>query len=473
MSWSDLLELPALEQARLIARRDISSEELTRLYLSRIERLNSRLQAFVQVWPEAAIKSAREKDATVRAGGSLPAFHGVPMGIKDLNLVRGRVTRFGSRAVAIPSPVDCRTTSALRRAGFVLVGKTSTSELGALPVTEPGNHPPTRNPWDPARAAGGSSGGAASAVAAAMLPLAHASDGGGSIRIPSALNHLFGIKPSRGRVPNAYWLPDRNILYTCGPIARTVDDAAAMLDVLSGLDVGRPHWLPPPPLRFASLCREEPAGLRVGLVLENPLARVHPRIQEATLAVARLLEEMGHRVEERRPPNTSVEEFLPVWAYQVAQAPVFFRHRLQPVTRWLRDSGNKLRGAQVLAIQERITRELMAMMDGVDILLSPTVGVPTPEVGAFRGLPPPEAFMAASALGVFTAPANVTGAPAANIPAGLMDDRWPVGVQVSARPGEDARVLSVSRALQAAIPWAHRWAPLAGREVAAPARADS
>jgi amidase len=301
-----------------------------------------------------------------------------------------------------------------------------------------------------------------------MLPLAHASDGGGSIRIPSALNHLFGLKPSRGRVRNAYGLPDRHLLYTCGPIARTVEDAAAMLDVLAGLDVDRPHWLPPPPRPFARSLRDDPGKLRVGLVLESPIAPVDPRIREVTLRVARLLERIGYRVEERKLPIVSLEAFLPLWQRSVAQGPVFFRNRLQPVTRWLRDAGKKLSAAEVLRVQTDMTEGLIQAMDGLDVLLSPTVGVPTPEVGAWRGMAPGEAFAAAAALGAFTAPANVMGAPAASIPAGLLEDRWPVGVQVLALPGEDLRVLAVSRLLEEAIPWAERWSPLAGHPAGAP-----
>ncbi len=463
MKWNAVLEASALQQARLIATRQISSEELTRIYLERIETLNPVLQAFVRVWPKSALKSAREKDAMVASGAALPAFHGVPMGVKDLNMVRGHITRFGSRAVAIPAPKDCNTTTALRRGGFVLLGKTSTSELGALPVTEPGNHPPTRNPWDQSRTSGGSSGGAGAAVAAGLLPLAQGSDGGGSIRIPAALNHLYGIKPSRGRVPNPYGLPDANIIYTCGPITRNVDDAAAMLDILCGLDVGKPHWLAPPSSTFARLCREKLPPLRIGVVVTNPVAPVHPRMKQAVEDVARILIGLGHTTVEREVPDISVNEFLPIWQFQVAQAPVFVHNRLQPVTRWLREPGKKLREADVLPIQQAMTQRLLGMMDGVDVLLTPTVGIPTPEVGAFAGLPPDQAFYAAAAMGAFTAPANITGAPSASIPAGLLEGRWPVAVQLTGRLGEDARVLALSRVLEEAMPWAGRWAPLAGR----------
>src|SRR5215831_5707379 len=237
MGWSPLLELTALEQAARIRAREVSCVELVRLYLDRIEALNPGLSAFVRVHRWRALAQARRKDAQLRKGAqSVPPFHGVPIAMKDLNFVRGSVSRFGSRGVWIPTPVDCHSTASVRLGGFVIVGKTATSELGAMPVTEPDIHPPTRNPWDPERTSGGSSGGAGAAVAAGLLPIAHGSDGAGSVRIPAALNQLYGFKATRGRVANPYGLRDPDILYSCGPLARSVDDAAAMLDVLSRSD---------------------------------------------------------------------------------------------------------------------------------------------------------------------------------------------------------------------------------------------
>ena len=171
---ADILEKTALEQARLIVRREISCEELTRLYLERIERNNPRLQAFVCFFPREALAVARSKDKLVRSGEVLPAFHGVPIGIKDLHLVRGMRQRFGSRAFlpSFPSPIDDATVAPLRRAGFTILGKLATSELGAIPITEPDIRPPSRNPWNTEHTPGGSSGGSGVAVAAGLLPIA-------------------------------------------------------------------------------------------------------------------------------------------------------------------------------------------------------------------------------------------------------------------------------------------------------------
>lgn len=444
MTWSELFEASALEQAEWIRRREISSLELTRAYLERIARLNPTLHAFVRVHRRRALAQARRKDAEVSRGGALAPFHGVPTALKDLNFVRGSVSRLGSRAVWIPSPIDCKTTASLRRGGFVIVGKTATSELGAMPVTEPDVHPPTRNPWDPERTSGGSSGGAGAAVAAALVPIAHGSDGAGSVRIPASLCGLYGFKPTRHRVANAYGMRDPDILYTCGSLARTVEDAAAMLDVLSRTD----------DLRRSLDTR--PGRLRIRVTIHSQLAPTHPEIAEAVRRVAKQLEAFGHVIEEARAPAGSVEEFLPVYQRQLAHAPAFLPGRLQPVTRWLRDAGKSVSAATARTIQHAIAQRILAAMDDADLWLTPTVPVETPRVGEFKSLEPADAFACAALLGVYTAPANISGAPAASIPMGLMAGRWPMGAQLTGRIGQDAVVLAVSRQLEQALPWSYR-----------------
>lgn len=462
--WQEVLDASALEQAAMVASGKLSSTELTQLYLDRIEALNPTLNAFVRVKRKAALKDAARKDALTRSrGSSLPPFHGVPTAIKDLNLLRGYPTHFGSRAVWLWSPVDCRTTASLRRGGFVFLGKTATSELGALPVTEPDTHPPTRNPWDPDVTSGGSSGGASSAVAAGLVPVAHGSDGGGSVRIPASLCHLFGFKPSRGRVPNAYRKKDRHILYSCGPLTRSVTDAAAMVDLMAGLDIGKPHWLEPPPAPYATLVNTPPRPLRILMTTHTALAPTHQEMDGAVRAAAKVLEGLGHHVEEVAPPEGSIEEFLPAWQRLMADAPVLFNSRLQPVTRWLRDPGRKITRQRALEIQLAITQRILATMGDADIWLTPTVPVPTPTVGQWKNLPPDQAFGQAAQMGVFTATCNITGAPAATIPVGLRGNRWPMGAHLVGRLGDDATVLQVSRQLEQAMPWRHIWAPLAGK----------
>ncbi len=448
MAWSPLLDLSALQQAALIRERKLSSEELVRLYLARIEALNPKLNAFVRVHRRRALAQARRKDAELRwASDSLPPFHGVPTAMKDLNFVRGSVARFGSRGIWIPSPVDCHSTASMRLGGFVIMGKTATSELGAMPVTEPDTHPATRNPWDLGRTSGGSSGGAGAAVAGGLLPIAHGSDGAGSVRIPASLGQLYGFKATRGRVANAYGLRDPDILYSCGPLARTVEDAAAMLDVLARAD------------EFRRALDVEPRRLRIGVLTHSHLAPTHPEIAEAVRGVAKLLESMGHTLDELRAPEGSVEEFLPVYQRQVRLAPAMFPWRLQPVPRWLRDAGKHVSAGSARAIQHGLAKRVLDSTAAFDLCLTPTVPIETPRVGEFRDLPAPEAFARAALLGVYTATSNISGAPSASIPMGRMAGRWPMGAHLIGRPGEDALVLQVSRRLEEAMPWRGVWAP--------------
>jgi amidase len=459
---NDLLSATALEQAALLRSRAISSVELVQLYLDRIAQFNGRLNAFVQVFRRRALLDARYKDLRLKTGRPLPRFWGVPIGIKDLSLVRGSRTRFGSQgAPPIWSPVDDLVVRRLRRAGFVILGKLATSELGAMPVTEPLIHSPTRNPWNEAHTPGGSSGGSGAAVAAGLLPLAHGTDGAGSVRIPAAFCHLVGLKPSRGRVPNAFGLPDRQVLYTAGALTRSVADAAAVLDVLAGTDGGRPHWAPPPPRPFRQLVDEKPRKLRVRVYTETPLGPTHPEIREAVKRAAQQIESLGHHVEGSLPPRATLEEFLPLWQKGVSAMPFMRWSLAQPVTRWLAEPGRRLRREEVEALHRRLEARMLADLgDATDITLTPTVAVPPPRVGAFAGLPPADAFRAAALIGAFTAGFNVTGQPAASVPLGLTSDGLPMGLQIGARRFADADVLQLSRQLEEAMPWRARTAPL-------------
>jgi len=453
MSSTIPLDMSALEQARLIREGAISSEELVTHSLQRIRRLDPNYRAFVSVF-EGAIAAARRKDRAVgRARGDLPPFHGVPIGIKDLNLVRGTIARFGSRAVAhLPLPFDDWTVAPLRRAGFVILGKLSTSEFGSMPVTEPDIHPPTRNPWAPNHAAGGSSGGSAAAVASGMLAVAQGSDGAGSIRIPASFCQLYGLKPARGRLPNQFGLPDRRLLYTSGPMTRSVSDAAAMLDVMAGLVDGKPHWAPPPPQPF----RERTIGFprqRIRFLVHLALGPTDPEIVAGLERALGVLADLGHSVEEGSLPDGSLEEFLPLWQHQVAQVPIWSWHRTQPVNRWLGEAGRRLRTAAVHQRFDELNRRFAPAFAAADMWVMPTVGLPPPLVGAWAGLPAEKAFAAAAMFGAFTAVLNLTGLPAASLPMGRTQAGLPIGLQVVGGPFAERDVLALSWELEEAMPW--------------------
>jgi amidase len=461
MSWNDVFSATALEQAALIRAKSISSEELARAYLARIDELNPKLNAFITTFPRRALADARSKDAALRRGDDLPVFHGVPIGIKDLNFVRWSRTRMGSKGtIPFLSPVDDLTTAAVRRGGFVIAGKTATSEVGAMPVTEPDLHPPTRNPWNTGHSPGGSSGGAASAVAARMLPIAQGSDGGGSIRGPSSFCHLFGIKPSRGRVANAFGREDKEILYSSGPIARSVEDAAALLDILAGFDVGRPHWAPAPERKYRQSSGTTPSRLKIRFATRAPIGSTDPQIVAAVERAAKVLSDLGHEVDSAALPECTLEEFLPVWQDLVASVPLIRWSKAQPITRWLVDAGKRLSPGLAKERRRALEARFLAVFDQADVWLTPTTPVSAPAIGAFSNRPPEEAFTDAARIGAFTAAFNITGQPASNVPLGLTSAGLPMGLQVAGRRFADDVVLAVSRQLEQAMPWRERVAPI-------------
>jgi amidase len=455
-SSRELASATALELAALFRSRAVSAEELTRLSLDAIDASNPLLSAFVDILHEPALRDARALDKAARKPRArLPPFAGVPIGINDLNLAKGSFTRFGSRAFEkLFTPFDDATTARLREAGFVVVGKTATSELGALPVTEPAIHPPTRNPWDLGVTAGGSSGGAAAALASGMVSVAQGSDAGGSIRIPSSFCHLVGLKPSRGRVENSYGLEDGSILYTAGPMAHSVDDVAAMLDVFAGVTVGKPHWAPLPTEPFLTLARRAPRRLRIRFVTKSRHVETNPEAAAAVVRVAHLLAELGHDVDEGEPLAGSIEEFLPVYQRLVAEAPVVHDwSKTEAFTRWLGEAGRNVRREDVARRLAAMSKMTLAWFGDVDAWLTPTVAVAPPPIGAWNGLEPSEVFDEAVKLGVFTVPFNVSGQPAVSVPAGRSAEGHPLGVQVVGRPLADGVVLALAKQVEDGMPW--------------------
>lgn len=447
-----LLSLSALEQARRIREGTLTSEALVSFYLERIARLDGRYSSFVSVFAERALAEARAKDR-MRRDRPLPPFHGVPLGVKDLHPMRGAFVKMGSRAYKwLWSPVDDVTVRTLRRAGFVLVGKTSTSELGMLPIVETDIHPPTRNPWNPEFTAGGSSGGAGAAVAAGLLPFAPGSDGAGSVRIPASLNGLVGFKPSRGLIPNPHANIDPFSMVSVGPLARSVEDAAALLDVLVGN-------APASPDSFLSASASPLPRLSLGFIVRPPVGEVAPSVAAALVEAVETLRQQGHRVAELEGPRGDVTEFMPVYQRLLSSIPVFFESRLQPVTRWFRAEGRRRAKSEV----ERAFHELCARANAAfgkgDLVITPTIPVNPLRVGSLQGLAPEELFRGAAPLGVFTAPCNLTGAPAATVPWALDENGVPIGIQIIGRPGDDQRVMALARELEAARPRSFGVAP--------------
>lgn len=443
---NDLLSLSALDQAKLIREGKLSSVELVKMYLDRIERHDPALGAFVQVLAKQAIATARKKDAAPR--DHRPMFHGVPTGIKDLNFARGTFTRMGSRSFKyFYTPVDDVTTAMIREAGFVILGKLSTSELGAMPVTEPDIHFPTRNPWDRARTSGGSSGGSGAAVAAGLLPIAQASDGAGSIRIPASINGLVGLKVSRDVVPNDYGRIDPVRMITIGPLSRSVDDTAAMLDVMARPRSGGSFFLD---------ARRDPKGLKIRFTTRSPLGNSTPEIAAVVRDVAKRLEGLGHHVEEGPPPIGELDEVVPIWQRQLARIPFAQDRVLQPVTRWLREQGRGFTDEEIMRRAASISARALAWFGDADLWVTPTMPIAPPKVGQWQGLGPEETFTRAAVMGAFTALFNLTGQPAASVPAAVSDEGHPIGVQLAGRVGGDGLVLAVAKQLEGELSWLDR-----------------
>ena len=452
----------AVEQARLVRSGEVTSAELVQLSLDRIARLDPTLNAFVTVCADEALAAAASIDSTP---GDAP-FRGVPIGVKDLTATAGIRTTYSSRAYAEYVPdFDTAVVRRIREAGFVIVGKTNTPEFGTVAFTESDLNGATRNPWSTDLTPGGSSGGAAAAVSAGLVPLAHATDGGGSIRIPASCCGLFGLKPSRGRVSSA---PFGSLegLSTAGPMARTVEDAAAFLDVLSGYEPGDPWWAPPPERPFAVTTRDAPRRLRIAVTTTPPIdTPVDPECVRAALAAAEVLTELGHDVREETPPwdePSLFDLFITVWQVGPGLHPVD-ESGLTPLNRGLVESAREtsaLEYARAVAQLQALSRRIVSFWADVDIVLTPTLALPPVPIGwqdAVQGSI--EQLMRNTEFTPFTAIANLTGQPAMSLPLHWSDDGLPIGVQAIGPPAEDALLLQLAAQIEAARPWADRRAP--------------
>jgi len=457
MNFRQLLDASALEQAALIRAGDVSSVELAELYLARIAEHDSLLHAYIDVRPEQTLHEARLADRRFPTR-AVPPFWGVPIAIKDLNLAAGFFMRMGSRSFSnLFAPRDDRTVARLRAAGFVVLGKTTVPEFGSIPVTEPALHPPTRNPWDLEVTPGGSSGGAAAAVAARLAPIAQGSDGGGSIRIPSALCGLVGIKPSRGRVANMHGFADENILYTDGPIARDLDDACALLDVMAGVTVGTPHWAPPPEASFLALSRREPRPLRVGVCLRSPLATTRADVAASVMRVARVLESRGHHLEERSFPEIDPQDFLLLWRDGMAKLRPPDWNRVEAINSFLLRDGGPIGPRELEHARSRLRAQVEATFRGLDILVTPVVPEGPLPVGAWSHFTPQKMLEEATRVAAFVAGFNVSGQPAVSLPIGRSDRGHPIGVQLVGAEFGEATLLAVAHQVLDALPIDRRW----------------
>jgi len=450
--------LSALEQARLIREKAISPVEIVEEYLRRIERIDPVLNSYVTVCADEALDEARDP----RPG----PFSGVPLPIKDLADTAGIRTTYSCRAFADHVPTeDAALVRRIRAAGFIVLGKTNTPEFGTTAVTESDLNGICHNPWNTSHTPGGSSGGAAVAVAAGLAPLAQGGDGAGSIRIPASCCGLFGLKPARGRTSTA---PQGNVhgFAVYGPLARTVADAAAFLDVISGPEPGDPHSAPSPDRPFLEEVGVPPGRLRVALVLDPPTRmRVDPVCANAGHEAAALLEELGHDVEEVSTDwrGDLSELFTVVWQ-TIPSLYVSETSQIEPLNaafaaRALATSSVEYLGA--FSLLQRYGRSVAAFCAEYDIVLTPTLALPPVPVGWVREPEDPwEQHARAMEFAPFTAPVNVAGLPAVSIPMSWTDDGLPIGVQLIASAGGEPVLLRLSAQIEEARPWADRRPPV-------------
>lgn len=460
--WYD--DLDGLGLAAAIRAGDVSATEAVDAAIARIDAVDPLVHALV---------AERFDAARSEAAGPLPdgPFAGVPYLVKALGAqVEGLPTSRGSRLWADDvASADSLAVARARAAGVIVLGMTNTPELGKNGSTEPLFHGPTRNPHDLSRSAGGSSGGSAAAVASGMVPIAHGNDGGGSIRIPSAACGLFGLKPSRGRVPNSPFL--EAFAYPVGcthSLTRTVRDSAALLDVVSGPAPGDAVAVAQPARPFLDEVGAHPGRLRIGFT--SMTARGVTADGELVDAVARTAahcESLGHDVEEAsftydaEAANGALAAVMSVNVAFAVDARLAALGRelrdddLEPFTRVLYDGGRAMAGTAVIgALQqlERTGREVATFFERYDLLLTPTMAVRVPELG-WVDTRRPETMANASAFSAFTGVFNTTGHPAMSVPAGIDGDGMPIGVQFVARSGEEATLLRLASALEVAAPW--------------------
>jgi Asp-tRNA(Asn)/Glu-tRNA(Gln) amidotransferase A subunit family amidase len=448
----------ALELAARVRAREVTPAELTTLYLERIDRLDPQVNAFVTVVDEPP----HPRDGP---------FHGVPIPIKDLNETAGIRTTYSCKAFANNVPdFDASVVRKIRDAGFTIIGKSNTPEFGTIAMTESELNGDCRNPWDTSRTPGGSSGGAAAAVAAGLAPVAHGSDGGGSIRIPSSCCGLVGIKPSRGRISPAPFVSGSLGLGTSGPIARTVRDAAALLDVMTGNEPGDFYTAPPLERSFLAEADVSPGRLRIAVTTEPPSpVPVDPTCAAAAHAAAELLTELGHDVVDATPPwqtDEMIEHFIRVWQVGPATAGVDDLSLLEPINRMLASDARTTPSPQyvssVMHLQQ-IARRVAAFWADVDVVVTPTLALqPVPIGWTWHDAEgdPYRAFDNQTLFTPFTPLVNVTGQPAMSVPLHWSDDGLPVGVQFIGRNFGEATLVRLASQLEQARPWSDRRPPV-------------
>ena len=460
----DFAFLDAIAQAELVRQKEVKPIELVEAAIARIEKLNPALNAVITPMYELARTAAAEK---------LPAgpFAGVPFLLKDLlaSFAGVRMT-LGSKVLQSFVPDhDSELVARHKRAGLIILGKTNTPEFGILPTTEPLLFGACHNPWNTDHTTGGSSGGSAAAVAAGMVPMAHANDGGGSIRIPASCCGLFGLKPTRARNPLG---PDFGDLMS-GLVAehaltRSVRDSAALLDATAGPDMGDPYWAPPPQRPYLQEVGADPGRLRIAFTTNAGAdVAVHADCVQAVEDAAKLCTELGHEVEEKTLPlNAEIlfNAFSVLWSAGTASTLKILgatQEQVEPLSWALKEMSEQYSAADyILAVQtlQSASREVARFFQDTDVLLTPTLAEPPLPLGAFASPPdnPLQGFYRSAMFACFTPVCNMTGQPGMSVPLFWNADNLPVGSHFIGRFGDEATLFRLAAQLEEARPWGNR-----------------
>jgi amidase len=466
----ELHHLSAVEQLDWLRRGDVTPTELAAHYLERINRLNGDVGAFTTVTARAALERAASVTVT---GQKALALWGLPSAEKDLWARRGVATGYGSRLFEghVPDASD-EIVDTLDASGAVSLGKTSTPEFGLSSYTESLVAPPARTPWDLGRGAGGSSGGAAVAVAAGLLPVALGSDGGGSVRIPAAATGLVGLKPSRGRIPSGSGLASPGGLVVAGPVARSVADAALMLDALTGPS---PWSVGPPSLNdgpyLGAAIRGE-GRFQIGVLTSSPWddsyeISIAPEATDALMLAIRELDALGHGIDDVFLESNEgySAAFRTLWQVGAAGIPAEGTQLtlLEPLTRWLVERGRSL-GAQDLGAALRwlsaFERDIIRQFEGFDAVLTPSLALTPRPIGWYDSEDGENNFAQQVKYTPFTSFVNVAGLPAITLPVAQTESGLPMGVQLIGRPGREDVLLSIGAQLERRLQWHRRHPPL-------------
>ena len=470
----DTTWLDATAQADLVRRGEASPRELTEAAIARIEAVNPKLDAVIRTRFDAARQEAE---------GPLPdsPFRGVPILFKDLgSMVAGEPMAFGLGPLRdLAFPVTSYLAEQFLAAGFIPLGRTNVPELGTTVTTEARSFPAARNPWDLGHSTGGSSGGSAAAVAAGMVAVAHASDGGGSIRIPASECGVVGLKPTRGRVSQGPVVGEAwagGVID--GAVTRTVRDAAGVLDVISAPMPGDPYYAPPLPRPLVREVGADPGRLRIG-VLDRPGAEGFlddPQCRAAVASAARLLESLGHHIEQSAPA-AMFESELPdhfntiiaadteatMQAFEMLLGRPIGEDEIEPRNVAYRRAGKALDAVTYLGSRAWLgmwSRRMADWWNDHDLLVTPTVGAPPPELGWFTAAGPAEEGTRIASFIPYTAQFNLTGQPAVSLPLHWTPGGLPVGVQLVAAYGREDLLIRVASQLEQAAPWSGRRPPV-------------